>query len=352
MFWASGAGGKPHAVGAPWETALLASHAAGDKSIWVPVPVYASDDYIASLAALLRHGAPARGLAGLAAPTLFVEHANEVWLNESNSPLNYAYNKAAAVGEVAADPASPLASGGEADPDAWARRRHARALRNISLAFRTAFAGSATRVCPVFAWMQAYSADAHAALTWLEDTYGAGEAARAFCGFAVNAYRGPGVYPAGTPPLADFSTPDDVLASVLAATDASRPSRAATAAVAAAFSLPLMTYEGAPWPLPSGADFNGVGFNATVAAIIAFNRANASAQAQAYDVLTGWQGDNLTTYNFYGLSSPYSEVPSWGSLGLCEDLGRPLASPKYAGALALIEESRGATGLARGDDMG
>ena len=48
----------------------------------------------------------------------------------------------------------------------------------------------------------------------------------------------------------------------------------------------------------------------------------------------------MSVYNFYSLSStPYSVVPSWGSLGLCEDLGRPLSSPKYAGALALMAQA-------------
>jgi hypothetical protein len=335
VFWMSGAGGKPRAVGAPWETALLASHAAGEKPVWVNVPVYASDDYVQGLVALLRGGGG--GIPGLRCATLYVEHGNELWLNESNSPKNYAYNLAAAAGEVAADPASPLASGGERDPRAWARRRHAKRLREIHAAFAPAFAGSGVRVCAVFAWSQGYAEDARGALQWLEDTYGAGEAARAFCGFAVNGYHGPGAFPAGLPPLPDFSSPADVLAGVLAATDASRPARAASAAVAAAFGLPLMTYEGAGWPLPSGAGFNGAGFNATVAAIIAFNRANASAEAQAYDVAAGWPAGAPDVYNFYGLSSPYSQVPTWGSLGLCEDLGRAAASPKYAGALALIK---------------
>lgn len=338
VFWAAGAGGKPRAVGAPWETALLASHAAGEKPVWVNVPVYADEEYVASLAALLSSGAPALGIRGLAAPTLFVEHGNELWLNASDAPKNYAYNKAAAVGEVAADPASPLASGGERDPEVWARRRHAKRLREIGAAFAAAFAGTGVRVCAVFAWMQAYAGDARDALRWLEDTYGAGEAARAFCGLAVNAYHGPGSFPAGLQPLPDFSTPADVLAGVLAATDAARAPRGAAGAVATAFGLPLMTYEGAGWPLPDGRGFNGAGFNATVASIISFNRGNASAEAQAYDVAEGWPMAP-SVYNFYSLSTPYSVVPSWGSLGLCEDLGRPLSSPKYAGALALMAQA-------------
>ena len=337
VFWASGVGGKPRAVGAPWETALIASHAAGEKPFWINIPVYASDDFVDSLASLLRTGAPALGIEGLSAPILYVEHANEIWLNTSNAPLNYAYNLAAAAGEVEADPASPLASGDEKDPVVWAQRRHAKRLREISVTFAAAFEGSGTRVCAVYAWMQAYATDARKALQWLEDTYGAGEASRVFCGLAVNAYHGPGSFPEGFPPLPDFASPSDVLTGVLAATDASRASRDATNAVAVAFGLQLMTYEGAGWPLPSGAGFNGLGFNATVASIIQFNRCNMSADAEEYDVAAGWPADALQVYNFYGLSSPYFEVPSWGSLGLCEDVGHPMASPKYAAAVAIIQ---------------
>ena len=341
VFWAAGAGGKPRAVGAPWETVLLASHALGGKPAWVPVPVYASDAYVAALAALLAAGAPALGVPALSAPVLYVEHGNELWLNTSdpNTPKNYAYNRAAAVGEVAADPASPLASGGERDPEVWARRRHARRLREIGATMTAALAGRGVRVCAVFAWMQAYADDARGALQWLEDTYGAGEAARVFCGLAVNAYHGPGSFPAALPPLPDGATAADVLAGVLAATDAAREARGAAGAVAAAFALPLMTYEGAAWPLPSGAGFNGAGFNQTVAAIISFNRGNASAEAMAYDVAEGWP-IAPTVYNWYALSSPYWEPPTWGSLGLCEDLGAPSASPKYRGALALMAQSK------------
>ncbi len=337
VFYASGAGGKPRAVGAPWETALLASHAAVEKPIWLNIPVYASDDFVVSLAALLRTGSSALGITGFTAPVLYVEHANEVWLNTSDAPPNYAYNLAAAIGEVGADPASPLASGGETDPIVWAHRRHAKRLREISITFTAAFAGSSTRVCAVFAWMQSYSDEIRASLQWLEETYGAGEAARVFCGIAVNAYHGPGSYPEDAPPLADFATVDDVLAGVLAATDASRAPREATNGVAVEFGLALMVYEGAGWPLPSGAGFNGVGFNATVASIIQFNRQNASAEAEMYDIATGWPADSLSVFNFYSLSSPFWEPPSWGSLGLCEDVGFAFESPKYRGALAIIQ---------------
>ena len=302
VFWAAGSGGKPLAVGAPWESALLIAAQLGNAtSLWVNVPVYATDEYVAALAALLRHGSAELGVPGLSCPFLYVEHGNELWLNESDSPKNYAYNLAAAAGEVAGG-GSPLNNDGERSPPAWSRRRHAKRLREIATTFRAAFEGSATAVRPVFAWMQEYVEDAVGALQWLESTFGKGEAARAFWGFAVNGYRGPGLYPPSQAPLPDFATPADVLAALLAASDAAAPSRAAAGVAAASFGLQFLTYEGAGWALPNGAGFNGAGFNATVASIIAMNRGEGGSEQQAYDVLSAWP-ENLVSYNFYSLGS-------------------------------------------------
>jgi hypothetical protein len=124
---APGAGGRPLAVGAPWETVLQLSHGAGDVPVWVNVPVYASADYVAALAGLLAAGAP--GPAGLSCSYVYVEHGNELWLSMAclDGSANYVYNRAAAVAEVAAG-GSPLNADGETDPEAWARRRHAKRL--------------------------------------------------------------------------------------------------------------------------------------------------------------------------------------------------------------------------------
>jgi hypothetical protein len=352
VFWAPGSGGKPKAVGAPWEAALLLAAQAAPISLWVNIPVYADDEYVAALADLLRHGsAGIAGLEALQTPWIYLEHGNELWLNQSNSPLNYAYNFNASVAEVARG-ASPLNNDGCTVPEAWARRRHAKRLREISLQFASAFAGSTVRVRPVLAWMQDYAADAEDMLAWLEATYGAGEAARVFHALAVNSYRGGGVYPSSAPPLPPFSTPADVLASLLSASDASLPARLASAALAQRFGLSLAVYEGSGWVQPSSADFNGPGFNATLGSIIAFNRLQGAAEQQAYDLQITWHAGglagNLSLYNFYALSGQYGSA--YGAcLGLCEDITQPLRSPKYAGALALLAEAREAERASLGE---
>lgn len=336
-FWGTSAGGKPNAVGTPWETSLLLSHEAGNLSIWINAPVYADDAYIAALAELWVVGNTTLGIPGCSAPYLYIEHGNELWLNESDSPKNYLYNKEAAVAEVGAG-GSVLNNDGETDPEAWARRRHAKRLREIAATFKAAFARSSsspTVVRAVFAWMQDYSENSRTTLQWFERTYGAGEAAKVFYSYAVNSYHGAGVYPSGTPPLKDFALPNDVLESLLATSDASLPARNASAVLAKEFGLALMTYEGSGWVEPDGKGFNSQGFNATLASIVTFNRGEGAAEQQRYDIEVVWGQLELTSYNFYALSGPYG--PSYGvCFGLAEDVINATSSPKYAGAMELI----------------
>ena len=329
-LWGAALGGRPLAVGAPWETALEIA-AEANTSLWVNVPVYASDDFVASLAALLARGNATLGLAGLSCDYIYVEHGNELWLNTSS--LNYLYNKNASAAEVAAG-GSPLNNDGATDVEVWARRRHAKRLREIAGVFRAAFAaaGSRTTVRPVYAWFQQYVDDARGALGWLEATYGAGAARAAFYAFAINAYRGAGVFPPNFPGLPEYATPADVGAALGAASDASVPYRAAAAALARDYGLALASYEGAGWTQPAGV--NTKGFNETLQAVVEFNRGGSAADAQALDVLANWPGDE---YNFYDLSSPYGPFYSFCP-GLAEDLGNATASAKYRGALALLGE--------------
>ena len=327
-LWGAALGGRPRAVGAPWETSLEIA-AEARTSLWVNVPVYASDGFVASLAGLLAAGNASLGLGGLACPFLYVEHGNELWLNTSSD--NYRYNRAAAAAEVAAG-GSPLNNDGSADVEAWARRRHAKRLREVAAVFRAAFAaaGSSTVVRPVFAWYQAYVDDARGALQWLEATYGAGAARAAFYALAINAYRGAGVFPPGLPGLPEYATPADVGASLAAASNASVPFRAAAAALARDFGLALASYEGSGWSQPAGV--GTAGFNATLAAVVEFNRGEGAAAQQAQDVTDNWPGDE---YNLYDLSSPYGPYYSFCP-GLAEDVGNATASAKYRGALALL----------------
>jgi hypothetical protein len=341
--WADGAPPRPLAVGAPWEASLLLA-AAANVSLWVNVPVYADAGYVAALAALLARGNASARVPALAAPHLYLEHGNELWLDAPNAPLNYAYNFNASVAEVAAG-GSPLNSDGATEPRVWAARRHVKRLREVALVFGAALraAGSSVALRPVYAWMQDYAAEAAGALAWLEATYGAGEAARVLWGYAVNSYRGPGVYPGGSAPLPQYARAGDVAAALAAAGGASVAPRAASARVAADFGLALASYEGSAWSEPDGRGFNSAGFNATIGAVVDWSRGEGAAQEQAQDVLGTWAqavaaaggGGGLAAYNFYALSSAYGT--DYGAcFGLAEDVTAPRNSSKYRGALALL----------------
>ena len=333
VFWASGSGRKPHAVGAPWESSLVLSKEA-NISLWINVPVYASASYVEELAAMFRFGNVSLSIPGLSAPFLYVEHGNELWLNQTDSPLNYAYNLAAAVAEVKAG-GSPLNNDGVVDTLVWAQRRHAKRVREIGQVFRDAFSDSQTIVRPVYAWFQEYTEDAQGALEWLEATYGVGEAAKAYYGLAVNGYRGPGIVN-GVPPLPGNSSPQDVLASLLAASDAAAPSRQASFALARDFNLSLLSYEGSGWASPAGSYPNSLEFNVTVNSIITLNRGLLGAEQQAYDAKVGWGAlGELAAMNFYALSSNYWAYDA-ACFGLTEDVGNAMNSPKYAGVMELL----------------
>jgi hypothetical protein len=184
-------------------------------------------------------------------------------------------------------------------------------------------------VRPVYAWFQQYVDDARGVLDWFEASFGAGAAAAQFYALAINSYRGSGVFPPGLPGLPEYATPADVGASLAVASDASVVYRTAAVSLAHDFGLALASYEGAGWSQPAGV--NTAGFNATLAAIIEFNRAQGAADAQAHDFLVNWPGDE---YNFYDLSSPYGPYYAFCP-GLAEDLGNASASAKYRGARAL-----------------
>jgi len=335
--WGAGSAPRPKAVGAPWETVVLLSQAAaghdGALDVWVNVPVYATGadpadagSYVYNLALLLRDGNAHTGGRGLdARAVVFVEHANELWLNSSTGSSVYAWNLAAAAAEVAAG-GSPLNDDGATDPAVWARRRHAKRLREISLIFGAVFGAGAAprgRVRPVFSWMQALPDSGADALEWLERIYGAGAAAASFAAYAVNAYRVPFVAPG--------ESASDVYAALLLASDAAQPARAASAALAARFALPLFSYEGAGWPQAAPGD------NATLATIIEAQRGWPMASLERYDVLANWLGTAgpASAYNFYCLAGPAGPF-NLGMLEQMRDLANATQTPKFAGVLELV----------------
>jgi hypothetical protein len=340
---------RPTAVGAPWETTVLLAQEAG-VGLWINVPVQATgarvgDDasYVASLSRLLRDGNAFTNGGMPARLPIYVEHGNEVWLNGSSAAgggpsETYLYNRAAAAAEVALNASSSLNEDGVDDPEIWGYRRHARRVAEIGAIFADAFGQGSllTRVRPVLGWSQRF--DLVPLLAWFTRVYGAGAAARAFYGVAINAYAIGGV-------LAGASQAD-IIATARAASDAQRGYRAATAAAVNSAGLTrLLSYEGSLVVLPLNADAP------TTGAIIGANRAAAWGEAMMYDFIENWEGAIAGTgvessaFNFFALCSTFGEdtpqqIFQWG---LTEDVHNRTAA-KYAAAMTLLAGGGGGGG--------
>ena len=292
------------AAGAPWETVVLFAQRAG-KSLWLTAPVQATDAYIHSLALLLRDGSADTGGVGVPAGcALYLEHGNEVFLNASvgGPSATYAWNRAAAAAEVAADPASPLARG-SSDPEVWGYRRHLLRLTQISAIVRSVFgAAAAPRIRAVLGWTMAFPAELADLLQWYEGCFG--PLPSALYGVAVNSYAVAGIVPG--------STQASVLAQVRSASQANVPLRAAIAGILGAHSgLRLLSYEGALVAIPVGGSARE-----TTGTIIQANRA-AGWGAEMVRDFAAWGAAGGGEFNFFALASQYGEdapapVYQWG----------------------------------------
>ena len=317
--WGGYGAARDGALGAPWETAVLLAQALPSVDVWLNVPVYASDDYVAQLAALLHRGAPGTGGAGLPAGTrLWLELGNELWLNgtDGGPGSNYLWNLAAAEDEVGRNPASPLAAGGATDPQVWASRRHVRELLRVAAAFESEWGSASLRstVMPVLGRHAPYAAIAAADLAWARTELGL-DPAQLLAAIAVNCYYIAG-FVAGTPAA-------DMPAAWMAASDAEVPARQRMAAVAAAYNLSLVAYESAPVGIALG---EGEAGGPTTDTIISVQRSAAMAPVLAHD-LANWLAAGGAQYNHYALASAYGAPPRY-QWGLLEDLAN-LTAAKY-----------------------
>ncbi|HME92575.1 MAG TPA: hypothetical protein VKE49_14195, partial [Myxococcaceae bacterium] len=122
--------------GIPWEYVILITNAA-NADAWINIPVNASEDYVAQLAALLHDGNEFTGFVGInPSLNIYTEYSNELW--HYGFPQG-AWNYQAAVDEVAAG-GSNLNYDGSTNPDIWRQRRIAKRTLEIGQAFAAVFA--------------------------------------------------------------------------------------------------------------------------------------------------------------------------------------------------------------------
>jgi RNA polymerase sigma factor (sigma-70 family) len=236
------------APGPSWESVIKFANAAG-KDAWICLPVRANDDYIRSLAILIRDGSaecePLR-------PDLklYLEYGNDVW-----NPTTYAQQWAWVTNAAAS--ASLLRFDGAADPVTLVSRFQAMRTVQISDAFRAVFGHDAmrTRIRPVLCQPQGNADLCNRAVSFM-DRYYAGRDSRSdwsdphpvgyyLYGLACSTWFKPDVAPPSLT-LENIWTSGGFLASNHFA------SLQFSAAIARMYGLAFLSYEGGPHPNYNG----------------------------------------------------------------------------------------------------
>jgi RNA polymerase sigma factor (sigma-70 family) len=151
------------APGPSWESVIKFANAAG-KDAWICLPVRANDDYIRSLALLIRDGS------AVCEPLrpdlkLYVEYGNDVWNRAQGQQWDWVTNAVAS--------ARLLRFDGEADPVTLVSRFQAMRTVQISDAFRAVFGHAAmrTRIRPVLCQPQDNADLCFRAMSFLDRYY-------------------------------------------------------------------------------------------------------------------------------------------------------------------------------------
>ncbi len=304
------------AHGIPWEYIILLANQV-NKDIWINIPVSANgakvtdtSSYIYQLALLLKNGNAFTGNRGLNPNiNIYIEHSNEVW-NPGFS--QYTWNKLAAQDEV--NQGGSLLNQGGGTADDWANRRHARRVYEIGQIFAAVFgAGSLnTRVRPVYAHWTIKPGDYSGILTWMQMNYG--DPKNYFYGIAQTAYfndQAISNLPSSTASVAG------VLAAMLADSDAGKTYATQIHAVATAFGLKHLVYEGGP--------DNGGGSTTDIGNRILANRDPGMNTLLLHHIRDNWFATGGDMFTYFVLSSAYSRYGCWGAT---EDYRIPV-TPKF-----------------------
>jgi len=278
------------AYGVAWEYVVELANQTR-KDLWINIPVAATDAYVAELARFL-HEKLDSNLA------VYIEHSNEVW--NFGFP-QYTYNKLAAIDEVKRGE-SVLNADGSTDEELWARRRHAKRVVEIGLAFRAAFgATGAQRIRPIYAsWVIFPTPYYGEILDWVGKTYG--PPANYFYGIAGAAYFN--IEKAGK-----NATPDQLIDAMRASSDDNLKFRAEIQAIAQKHGLKHCQYEVGP-------DVGG-GKTENLANRILANRSPRMRELLMHDARTNWFDKGGDLYMIFSHCSTYSRFGCWG---LSEDI--------------------------------
>lgn len=151
-------------AGVPWEHIIALANQSG-HDIWINIPIGADDDYVLQLARLLKRSLHAES-------KVYIEYSNEIW---NGSFEQYNTNRALALAEVQANPASVLAYDGQTTPALLAFRRVAARLKAFSDIFRGVYGDAAmlSTIRPVLGFQVVQAMTAKLGLDFIDAVYGA-----------------------------------------------------------------------------------------------------------------------------------------------------------------------------------
>ena len=279
--------------GQSWESVIDLANVTG-KDAWINIPVRATDDYVKSLATLLKQ----KLNPGI---HVYVEYSNEIW--------NYAYEEyyyidAQTKALIANNPTAAAAY--QKSCISWANDacRSAERLMQISNDFASVWGNSAIndRIRPVFCWQTGSSA-MQVAMGYIKETYGA--PSQYFYGVCSAPYWTPAT-------ITEGESVDDLLA----ASAAVIPGRAGSVLVytvtAQYYGLHNLAYEGGP----------GMDGTVDLPNMIAANLDPRMGQ-QVTQALTGAFQDGLDMFTYFQSSGGSSQYGMWGATTDVFDLTQP-----------------------------
>ncbi|SDX62115.1 S-layer homology domain-containing protein [Paenibacillus sp. CF384] len=308
--------------GVAWEYVIALANQTG-KDIWINIPVAASNDYVKSLAALLK----AKLNPGI---KIYLEYSNEVW---NDLFTQQAYNKAAALAEGAKE-GSALSqytmqsyfddpNDGDYTPQkrSWTRHRIAQRLIEIGQQFQTVFGEDSlnTRVRPVLSWFAIIPDQYEDMLNWVSKSYG--DPKNYFYAIASAPYFNSSaasdaastteVLTAMQEDSKRFSGPDETKQELITLADQ--------------YGLKSYTYEGGP--------DSGGGSTINVENRIAAHRSERMGDLVRYDVGNNFLDKNGDMFMYFTLTSGYNRYGMWGA---SEDILDNLDTPKYKALTSLL----------------
>jgi hypothetical protein len=150
-------------AGVPWEHIIALANQTG-QDIWINIPVAVDDDYVLQLAKLFKASLNAES-------KVYIEYSNEVW---NGGFGQYNTNRALAVAQVQANPASALAYDGQNTPAVLAFRHVAKRLKEFSDIFRGVYGDAAMMrtIRPVLGFQVVQAMTAKLGLDFIAAVYG------------------------------------------------------------------------------------------------------------------------------------------------------------------------------------